>query len=96
MAQTNQRLGGKEPNIIIIVGHEPAAHKVTCCCGFCCWKRAQVTVRSQPEWRSGFFYLAMWKEDCQGRDGAEAGGASQIQEAGCSLVSGYKWKSKPK
>jgi Transposase IS116/IS110/IS902 family len=43
---------------------------------------AQVTVRSQPEWRSKFFHLAMRPQDCQGRDGAEVGGAS-VQHSRC-------------
>jgi len=43
---------------------------------------AQVTVRSQAQWRSRFFHLAMRRtQDCQGSDGAEAGGASVLDVA---------------
>jgi len=40
---------------------------------------AQVTVRSQPEWRSTFLpRYATGKKDCESGDGAEAGGASLL------------------
>jgi hypothetical protein len=38
---------------------DTSANRATRCSGFCWWKRRQVTVRSQPQWRSRFFHLAM-------------------------------------
>ena len=44
---------------------------------------AQVTVRTQPEWRSTFFHLALRRrtENRQGGDGSEIGGASVLDVA---------------
>ena len=40
-------------------GWDTSASKATLCCGFSLVEAAQVTVRSQPQWRSKFFHLAM-------------------------------------
>ena len=40
-------------------GWDTSASKATRCCGFLLVEAAQVTVRSQPQWRSKFFHLAM-------------------------------------